>query len=91
MGCGYGYGAHMSGWGWAIVVVGSVLLWVALGLGGLALARHLRGSAGPPAGYGQADPEQLLAARYARGDIDDEEYHRRMDTLRSRSRSATAR
>lgn len=87
---GYGYGGHMSGWGWAAVSVGSLLLWVALGLAVLALARHLRGSAGAHTGDGQVGPEQLLAARYARGDIDDEEYHRRLDTLRSRNSSLTS-
>ncbi len=86
---GYGYGGHVSGWAWAVMGVGSVLLWVALGLGVLALVRHLRASDRP--GEGQVTPEQLLAARYARGDIDDEEYHRRLDTLRSRSSSVTAR
>lgn len=30
--------------------------------------------------------EQILAERYARGEIDDEEYHRRLDTLRDRTR-----
>lgn len=89
MGYGYDYGSHMSGWGWAVMGVGSVLLWVALVLGAIALARHLR-SSGPRAGDGRVDPEQLLAARYARGDIDDEDYHRRLDTLRSRSGHVTA-
>jgi putative membrane protein len=29
------------------------------------------------------DPERILAERYARGEIDEEEYHRRLQTLRS--------
>jgi len=91
MGYGYEYSGHMSSWGWVVMGVGSVLLWVALVLGAVALARHLRGSAGPGGGSGHVDPEQLLAARYARGDIDDEEYHRRLDTLRNRSGSIVAR
>lgn len=89
MGYGYGYGGHMSGWGWAVTGVGSVLLWVALVLGVLSLARHLRDTTGPRGGDGLADPERLLAARYARGDIDDEDYHRRLDTLRSLSSPLT--
>ncbi len=80
----YDYGDHMSGWGIAAMSIGSLLLWIALGLGVLALVRHLRGSS--PAG-----PEQLLAARYARGEIDDEEYQRRLETLRRTSTGTAAR
>jgi Short C-terminal domain len=29
------------------------------------------------------DPEQILAERFAAGEIDEEEYHRRLQTLRS--------
>jgi putative membrane protein len=31
----------------------------------------------------RADPEQTLAERFAAGEIDEEEYHRRLETLRS--------
>ena len=30
------------------------------------------------------DPEQILARRYASGEIDEDEFHRRLDHLRSR-------
>ena len=30
------------------------------------------------------DPEQILARRYAAGEIDEDEFHRRLDHLRSR-------
>jgi putative membrane protein len=74
----YPYGEHMNGWGVAATSISSVLLWVALVLGAAALLRYLRD---PPRARVE-EPEQLLAARYARGEVDDEEYHRRMDTLR---------
>lgn len=32
------------------------------------------------------DPEQILAERYARGELDDDEYRRRLATLRGRGR-----
>jgi putative membrane protein len=32
-------------------------------------------------------PEEILAARFAHGDIDDGEYERRLETLHSRNRS----
>lgn len=33
-------------------------------------------------------PEQLLAERFARGEVDQRDYHQRLDTLRDRSRPA---
>jgi len=35
------------------------------------------------AGHGPVTPEQILAERYARGEIDEDEFWRRMTTLRS--------
>jgi putative membrane protein len=35
-------------------------------------------------------PEQALADRFARGEIDADEYHQRLDTLRQAARSASA-
>jgi putative membrane protein len=44
----------------------------------------LRNRPGPtPTGRARpATPEEILGQRYARGEIDDDEYHRRLDTLR---------
>jgi putative membrane protein len=81
---GHSYDVHMSGWGVAAACTGSLLLGVALVLAAFALLSHRRRAA-TVAGD---QPEQLLAARYARGEVDDEEYHRRLDTLR-RSSSPT--
>ena len=83
---GYGNGmggwGHMSGWGYAFMGLSSLLLSTALIFGGIMLFHHLsrstnRGSEGPP----RSTPEQLLAERFARGDIDDEQYKRGLDTL----------
>ncbi len=73
----YGYYDHMSGWAIVAMSVGSLLLWVALVLGTVALLRHLRATP-----FVAEHPDQLLAARYARGEIDEDEYHHRRDTLR---------
>lgn len=76
------YGDHMNGWAYGLMGVTSLLFWTALVLGAIALSRHLRSSAAPGRTASDTHPEQVLADRYARGDIDDEEYHRRLDTLR---------
>lgn len=34
------------------------------------------------------DPERILAARFARGEIDEDEYRRRLDVLRTNSRGS---
>jgi putative membrane protein len=82
------YDHGMNGWGWAGMVIGMVLFWaVVIGAGVLLFRAFARGtgqSTTPPAGG--PTPEQLLAERYARGEIDDEEYQQRLATLR---RSAT--
>ena len=86
-----GYYGHESGMGagglvlmlllimgvWSIVVVGGILAFRALSHPS---PQHQRPTAPPPT----EDAERLLAERFARGEIDDEEYMVRRDLLRSR-------
>jgi putative membrane protein len=74
----YGYG--MGGWGYLFMIISSVLFWGLLIIGIVVLVRHFGGSRST--GTTAARPEQILAERYARGEIDDEDYQRRLDTLR---------
>ena len=69
----------MTGWGWATMTVGTVVFWGLL----IALAVVLiRGTTGPArTGEPRPTPEQLLAERFARGEIDEDEYRRRLATL----------
>ncbi len=79
---GYGwYGDHMNGWGWVAASVTMLLVTALLVLGAIAVARQFR--PGPGSGIAPTDAEQVLAERYARGEIDDEEYARRLANLRS--------
>ncbi len=71
------YGNQMSGWGYAFMVVSALLTWSVLAAAGYVLVRRIR----PGAATG-GQPEQVLAHRYARGEIDDDEYRRRLSTLR---------
>ena len=88
----YPYGEHMSGWGYALGIIGMVLFWVVLVLAMAATARYLdrkRGESLPPTP--SAPPptaEQVLAERFARGEIDADEYRQRLDMLRQAGRSA---
>lgn len=80
----YPNGGGMSGWGWAAMTVSMLLFWAVLIAGGIALYRGLNRppAAGPHAGP-RPTPEQVLAERFARGEIDEEEYTARRDALRA--------
>lgn len=72
-------------WGWwflmPLLMLGfwAAVVWV------VAAAVRRKPVGASPTAPSAHDPEQILAERYARGDIDDEEYRRRLDTLRGRT------
>ncbi|HET9972142.1 MAG TPA: SHOCT domain-containing protein [Streptosporangiaceae bacterium] len=84
------YGDHVSGWGYALGITGMILFWGLLAVAIAAAARYLgrdhrgRGAAALP--MPPPTPEQALADRFARGEIDADEYHQRLDTLRQAAR-----
>jgi putative membrane protein len=73
------YGPGMTGWGYGLMTVSMVLFWALVIFGVVALVRYLsrndRGSGAP------ATPKELLAERFARGEIDEDEYRRRLEVL----------
>jgi putative membrane protein len=78
------YGAGMSGWGYLLMIANTLLFWGLLVAGVVVLVRYF-GSASRHGGVrpGQsATPEQILAERFARGEIDEDEYRRRLAVLR---------
>jgi putative membrane protein len=81
----YWYGDHMNGWGYALMALSMVIFWALIIIGIVALVRYLTRSgqptATPPAH--RPTPEQLLAERFAHGEIDQDEYRRSLDTLRT--------
>lgn len=77
------YGPGMSGWGYALMTVSMVLFWALIIFGAIALVRYL--ARGDRAVASRPTPEQLLAERFARGEIDEHEYDQRLDTLRGRT------
>ncbi|MGW3277188.1 SHOCT domain-containing protein [Nocardia rhamnosiphila] len=76
------YGTGMSGWGIGLMVAGTILFWALVVSGTVLLVRYMASSATPPPRV-WASPRQVLAERYARGEITDDEYVRRMKVLDS--------
>jgi putative membrane protein len=73
------------GWGgWVLMCVVMVLFWVAVITAIVLAVRYLVGSGGASGGPPRPEPprpEDVLAGRYARGEIDDGEYRRRITLL----------
>jgi putative membrane protein len=75
------WGNGMGGWGMALMTVGTVLFWGLIIVGVVALIRYTRGGAREQGGAERTTPQRLLAERFARGEIDEEEYARRLRVL----------
>lgn len=73
-------GWGMTAWGW---------VWMALMMGGgtllliLLVMLVLRASSPASRGEPREDPKEILASRFARGEIDEAEYRRRLTALQS--------
>ncbi|MEU9988368.1 hypothetical protein AB0E10_16545 [Streptomyces sp. NPDC048045] len=86
-----------GGWGWGgwfFMTVFMVLFWALVIAGIIALVRYFTGShrhqqqtgSPPPSGereWASLRAEDVLAERYARGEVDDDEYKRRLMLLRA--------
>jgi putative membrane protein len=81
------YGGHMGGWGFALMTISGMLFWALIVTGVVLLVRCVgregHASEQPPS---PLTPEQLLAERFARGDIDQSEYVERLATLHGHAR-----
>lgn len=63
------------GW-WLVFPIAFGLFWIAVAVGAFVLLRRRATPPGP-----RASAETLLAERFARGDIDEDEYYKRLATL----------
>lgn len=88
----WGYGG-VGVWGAAFTTISMVLLWLLIIVVVISLLRSLLSGTRSAAARTPSRPniaEQTLAERFARGDIDEEEYRRRLEALRSISGSGGA-
>lgn len=75
-----------SWWWWFFMSGGMLLFWGVVAWVVVQLVRGDRDTSEPS----RADPEAILAARFARGEIEADEYRRRLDVLRSRTTDRSA-
>jgi putative membrane protein len=69
-----------SGWSWLAMTISMIVFWALVAAVVVILLRSIRdgGTISP----GRDNPEQILKERFARGEIDVEEYERRREVLR---------
>ena len=86
------WGTGMHWWGWELGAFTTLIFWGLVIWAIVALVRWSRSARPGPAHHGtwrhDDDPEQILARRFAAGEIDADEYCERLDALRA-GRSAT--
>lgn len=71
------------GWGgWLLMSLTTVGFWALVVFGIVALFRGTR-EGGPPGPSRESDAQHILDERFARGEIDAEEYRRRLEVLHS--------
>ena len=72
----------VSGWGWFAMTLGMVVFWALVITGVVLLVRSVGGAGRSGDNPAAPSPEAILAERFARGEIDQDEYQRRLSTLR---------
>ncbi|MFD8636539.1 SHOCT domain-containing protein [Streptomyces sp. NPDC059533] len=83
----YWNGHGMGAWGWFAMSFTQLIVWILILTAVVLMVRTFRHdtagrSASEPGAASSARAENLLAERFARGEIDDEEFKRRLATLR---------
>lgn len=74
------YGPGMGGWAMALMIFGNLVFWTVLILGAVVVRRSWRGGSLSGSTYAQVSddaqvgPRQLLAERFARGEITEGDY-----------------
>ena len=79
------YGTGLTGWGYVFVILGLALAWIVAIVGSVWLTRYLSRTTRS----GVQQPEQVLAARFARGELDELEYRHQLAVLRGDTSART--
>lgn len=76
-----------GGWGYALMSLGMVVFWGGVVVLAVVLLRSLIGNGRAGSTAHRTTPEEILAERFARGEITEQEYHERLAVLQDRRRS----
>jgi len=85
------YDHAWSWWGWLLMTVGMLAFWGLVIWGVVTVARGGIRESGTTASGPASSPQQILAERFARGEIDEDDYRQRLAALNSASVSAARR
>lgn len=77
------YGTGMNGWGYALMTISMILFWGLIITSAIVVGRRFLREERLP-GAAPSTPEDVLAMRLARGEIDEDDYEGRMAVLRAR-------
>ncbi len=77
------YDHNMGWWGYAGMAIGMTLFWALLIVGIVVLIRFSVGDRQPSSSRPTPSPEQVLADRFARGEISETEYRDRLAVLQN--------
>lgn len=77
------YDHNMGWWGYAGMAIGMVLFWALLIAGIVVLIRFIAGDRQSTSPTPAPSPEQILADRFARGEISETEYRDRLTVLQN--------
>ena len=77
------YDGNGWGWGgWVVMALMMIVFWAVVIAAGFAVVRWLTAIRNTPSADGRGRAEELLAERYARGEIDEDEFRTRAALLR---------
>ena len=79
------YQEGIGGGGWVVMILAMVVFWALVVFGVVAIFQD-NSDAGPRPATARRDPMESLEERFARGEINVDEYHARMDILRAGAR-----
>jgi putative membrane protein len=86
----YWNGSGMSGWGYVLMTLNTLIFWAVVIAAIVLLVRHFGRTSAGQGGAARPSPEEVLAQRYAQGEIEAEDYRARLDTLRGTRPSGRA-
>jgi putative membrane protein len=82
------WGPGIAGWGTALMIIGNLVFWGLLITVAVLLARYIRlgqTTSSPP----EVSPQQIAAQRFARGEVNEDEYLRLLQVLSGGSAEAS--